>query len=153
MNKKDAAAVTTVVPEVVLWCRLSLFTPAKRTCTHLFPVTELVVGQVQLDHVGTEHGHLCPAAGLGDPTVIEHQHTGQVQPICSHDTGRNIALITPGGPDSLRRTARPPGLSNGITNLTHGLMWEQVYCSWVTGDFKQKKKCEKVCHCWLHESK
>ena len=49
--------------------------------THLFPVLELVVGQVQLDHVGAERGHLRPVTGLGDPAVIQHQHTGQVEPI------------------------------------------------------------------------
>ena len=49
--------------------------------THLFPVPELVVGEVQLDHVGAERGHLGPVPGLGDPAVVQHQHTGQVEPI------------------------------------------------------------------------
>lgn len=50
--------------------------------THLAPVIKLIVGQVQLHHMGTESCNVCAVTGFSDSTVIQNQCAGQEQAIC-----------------------------------------------------------------------
>lgn len=45
------------------------------------PVLQLVVGQVELHHMGTEGSDSGLVSCSADPTTIQHQHTGQVQTV------------------------------------------------------------------------
>lgn len=58
-----------------------LFRNITERTTHLCPVLKLIVGQVQLYHVGTESCNVWPVAGFSDSTVIQDQCAGQEQAI------------------------------------------------------------------------
>lgn len=52
------------------------------------PVLELVVGQVELHHVGTEGCDLSLLSRMADSTASQDEHTGKVQTIWSERESR-----------------------------------------------------------------
>ncbi len=56
----------------------------------LGPVVELVVGQVQLHHVGTESCDVCLVTSFSDSTVIQSHDPGQEQPVCKQMQFRKL---------------------------------------------------------------
>ena len=50
--------------------------------SHLIPVAQLVVGQVQSHHVGAEGCNVGAIPGFTDPTSVQNQRAGQEEAIC-----------------------------------------------------------------------
>lgn len=61
--------------------------------TYLFPVIELIVGQVQLQDMSTECFDVGPVASFADPAVIQNQNAGQEQSVCRPAKLKSISFL------------------------------------------------------------
>lgn len=60
--------------------------------SHLEPVVKLVMGEVQLHHVGTEGGDVQPVPGFSDAAVTQHQCARQVQTVYKHNSVMQLSF-------------------------------------------------------------